>query len=81
LGELSPIGRLLTLGGVLKLTGEAQFLGNTLCFLTKNGWATFWTTFLQTHLVPLTSTQAVSQLLHPGANPTTFEFTATTPAL
>jgi hypothetical protein len=60
LGEFLPIGWLFTLGGFLKITEVAQMhvlvvpnLSVTYLFWQKMGWATFWATFSQTHLVTL----------------------------
>jgi hypothetical protein len=57
LGDFSPIRRLLTMRCGLKITEIAQILGLLFqCYQTKmrkNGWATFWATFSQTHLVTL----------------------------
>jgi hypothetical protein len=57
LGESSLIRRLFTLGTLMENTVVAQkfdyfFQGSTLV-LAKNGWATFWAIFSQTHLVTL----------------------------
>jgi hypothetical protein len=59
LGEISPVGRLCNLGRVLKFTEIAQMFGllfsrgtsDGLILTKKHGWATFWATFSQTHLV------------------------------
>jgi hypothetical protein len=50
------------------------FLRLCINFGKKMGWAAFWAIFFKTHLVTL-------PLIYPGANPTTSEFTTTTPAL
>jgi hypothetical protein len=51
---------LFTLGSVLKIREVAQSFGQLffhgasyVLILTKNGWATIWATFSQTHLVTL----------------------------
>jgi hypothetical protein len=60
LGEFSPVGRLFTLGRFLKITYVAQIVGQylstaqvTQTSLEEMGWAAFWVTFSQTHLVTL----------------------------
>jgi hypothetical protein len=59
-GEVSPIGWLFALGGFLKITEVAQMYALLFpnesvmkLFWQKTGWATFWATFSQTHLVTL----------------------------
>jgi hypothetical protein len=56
-GEFSPVGRLFTMGIFVKITEITQILFSTVKvmykFSQKMIWATFWPTFLQTHLVTL----------------------------
>jgi hypothetical protein len=60
LGEFRPIGWSFTLGSFLEYYGCSAnililFLNSKRCvlILTRMGWATFWATFSQTHLVTL----------------------------
>jgi hypothetical protein len=56
LGEFSSIGRLFTLGSVLKSRVNFWAVFSTvpgMHYLTKNDWATFWAAFSQAHLVTL----------------------------
>jgi hypothetical protein len=61
LGVISPNGRLFTLSSVFKIKEVAQIFGLLfprcqLCInFDKKGWATFWATFSQAHLVTLTT--------------------------
>jgi hypothetical protein len=67
LGELLPVGRLLTLVSFLKITEEAHVLlhsKNCVIILTKDGWDTFGGIFSQHHPVTLISSKI---LLKDGA--------------
>jgi hypothetical protein len=64
LGDFSPIGRLFSLGSVLKIKLAAKMFGLLLptvpvmyYFRRIIGWATFWATFSQSHLVTMKTDQ------------------------
>jgi hypothetical protein len=63
LGEISPVGRLFTLGSILKIIKVTQYLATLgqgkiyVLYLQRMCWATFWAILSQTNMVTL-------QLIH-----------------